>query len=325
MRIHTRLCERLGIEHPIIQAAMGTASSAELAAAVSNAGALGSVGTLFRPLADLRRQLARMPELTQRPYAVNHVVPVLDEAAFQATLDARPRVISFALGDPGEWVKRAHDAGALVMHQVTTVRQAEQAAARGVDLLVAQGSESGGYGGTVAALPLVPQVVDAVHPIPVVAAGGIFDGRGVAAALLLGAGGVNIGTRFLASPEASIGESWRQAITTAASEDAVKADVLNDVMPLPGTGGYGTVVRSVRTPFIDSWQPRRDEARARAGQLLGELGAALQSGRGHEFLLVAGQTVGGIRDVLPAAEIVRRLLAETEAALAGARDFLRPG
>ena len=321
--IRTRLCDLLGIQHPIVQAAMGTASSAELAAAVSNAGGLGSLGTLFRPNPDLERQLERIRDLTDRPYAVNHVVPVLDEAAFRMTLAAAPRLVSFALGDPGEHVKRAHEAGALVMHQVTNVRQAEEAARLGVDLLVAQGSESGGYGGSVAALPLVPQVVDAVRPIPVLAAGGIFDGRGIAAALMLGADGVNIGTRFLASPEASIDAGWRAAILAASSEDAVKADVLNDILPLPGTGGYGTVVRSVRTPFIDSWQPRREQARAQAAQLLGEMGALRQSGRGHEFLAVAGQTAGAIHEVLPAAEIVRRLVAETEATLEQARRYLR--
>jgi enoyl-[acyl-carrier protein] reductase II len=320
--LRTRLCDLLGIEHPIIQAAMGTASSAELAAAVSNAGGLGSIGTLFRPLADLRRQLERMPELTDRAYAVNHVVPVLDAAAFELTLAAKPALVSFALGDPGEHVKRAHEVGALVMHQVTNVRQAEEAARLGVDILVAQGGESGGYGGSVAAMPLIPQVVDAVHPVHVVAAGGIFDGRGIAAALMLGADGVNLGTRFLASPESSIDAGWRDAILAAASEDAVKVDVLNDLMPLPGTGGYGTVVRSVRTPFIDAWNARRAEARERAAQLMGEMGAARQSGRSHEFLAVAGQTAGAIREVRPAAEIVRALVEETEQALAGARRFL---
>jgi nitronate monooxygenase/enoyl-[acyl-carrier protein] reductase II len=253
---------------------------------------------------------------------VNHVVPVLDASAFELTLAARPRVISFALGDPGEHVKRAHEAGALVMHQVTNVRQAEEAARVGVDILVAQGSESGGYGGSVACMPLVPQVVDAVHPVHVVAAGGIFDGRGIAAALMLGADGVNLGTRFLASPESSIDAGWRDAILAAASEDAVKVDVLNDLMPLPGTGGYGTVVRSVRTPFIDAWNARRAEARERAAELMGEMGAARQSGRSHEFLAVAGQTAGAIHEVRPAAEIVRALVEETTTALRRAPSFI---
>ena len=121
-------------------------------------------------------------------------------------VQARPAVISFALGDPGDLVKQAHDAGARVMLQVTTVAQAVEAAERGVDVIIAQGGEAGGYCGSVSTMALVPQVVDAVSPIPVVAAGGIFDGRGIAAALMLGAVGVNMGTRFLASKEAPISE-----------------------------------------------------------------------------------------------------------------------
>src|SRR5262249_48174525 len=141
--------------------------------------------------------------------------PTVNDEAFALTVEARPAVISLALGDPGALVKRAQGAGIKVVHQVHTVRQAREAAERGVDAIIAQGSEAGGFGGTVAALALVPQVVDAVSPIPVVAAGGIADGRGLAAALLLGAQGVNIGTRFLASAEAPIGEAWKQALLAA--------------------------------------------------------------------------------------------------------------
>src|SRR6266404_3248964 len=127
------------------------------------------------------------------------------------------------------------------MLQVTTVAQAVQAAERGVDVIIAQGGEAGGYCGEVSTMTLVPQVVDAVSPIPVVAAGGIFDGRGIAAALMMGASGVNLGTRFIATKEAPAAESWKQAIARAKSEDTIKADVLNDIIPLPGTAGFGTV------------------------------------------------------------------------------------
>ena len=113
-------------------------------------------------------------------------------------------------------------------------------------------------------MALIPQVVDAVRPVPVVAAGGIGDGRGLAAALVLGAQGVNIGTRFLASTEASCGEGWKQTILAAHSEDAISAEVFNDIMPLPGTGGYGTVPRAIRTPFIEKWQGDRNQARQQA-------------------------------------------------------------
>jgi enoyl-[acyl-carrier protein] reductase II len=170
---------------------------------------------------------------------VNHIPPTLDKDAFRYTLAARPAVVSFALGDPGDLVQQAHDAGSRVMVQITAVAQAIEAAERGADVIIAQGGEAGGYGVSVSTMALVPQVVDAVLPIPVVAAGGIFDGGGIAAALILGAVGVNLGTRFLASEEAPIEIAWKQAIAAAKSEDAVKVDVLNDIQPLPGTGGYG--------------------------------------------------------------------------------------
>ncbi|MDP8959926.1 MAG: nitronate monooxygenase [Actinomycetota bacterium] len=139
--------------------------------------------------------------------------------------------------------------------------EAEQAAARGADVIVAQGGESGGYGGIVSTMVLVPQVVDAVRPIPAVAAGGSFDGPGLAAALMLGAVGVNVGTRFLASREATISDGYKQAILRVASEDAVKFDSLNDLLPSPGTKGYGTVLRSVTTPFIHELQAQPELAR----------------------------------------------------------------
>lgn len=313
--LHTPLCDLLGIEIPIIQAGMGMGSSAELAVAVSNAGGLGSLGCFRRPPDDLERQLSVIRERTDRPFAVNHLVTELDETAFVMTLAARPPVISFALGDPGELVRRAHDVGSLVVHQVTTVLQARQAVERGVDVIIAQGGEAGGYVGPVAALALIPQVVDAVRPLPVVAAGGIGDGRGLAAALMLGAVGVNVGTRFLASEEAQISPVWKQMIVDAASEDAVKVEVLNDIMPSPGAYGYGTVLRSLRTPFIDTWQGRHDEAKRDAERLRGEVLPAFKQMRVHELFPAAGQSAGLIRDILPAGEIVRRIATEARHAL----------
>jgi nitronate monooxygenase/enoyl-[acyl-carrier protein] reductase II len=274
--LHTQLCDLLQIEFPVIQAGMGPFTAAQLVAAVSNAGGLGSLGASQRPVEDLERQLAHIRRLTDRPFAVNHLVPTLNEEAFALTLRAKPPIISLALGEPGDLVKRAHDVGILVMQQVHTVKQARQAAEREVDVIIAQGSEAGGFGGTVAAFALVPQVIDAVNPIPVVAAGGIADGRGLAAALVLGAQGINVGTKFLASVEAPISDGWKQAILAAESEDAVKVEFWNDVIPLPGGGGYGTVPRALRTPFIEEWQQRRDEARREAERLQGEVGASLQ-------------------------------------------------
>jgi len=319
--LKTPLCELFGIDVPIILAPMGTCTSAELAAAVSNEGGLGGIGSLFRTTAAIKRDIDMVRELTNRHFAVNHIPQTLDAEAFRYTLEARPAVISFALGDPGDLVRQAHDVGSLVMLQVTTVAQAVDAAERGVDVIIAQGGEAGGYGGEVSTMTLVPQVVDAVAHIPVVAAGGIFDGRGIAAALMLGAVGVNLGTRFIASQEAPVGE-WKQAIAGAQSEDAIMVEVLNDISPLPGTVGFQTVLRSLHTPFLDEWSSKREEARRNRDRLRGQIISTTQAGRQHECLLTAGQTAGGIKEILPIAEIMRRLIAETEAVLSRAPDLL---
>ena len=321
--LRTPLCDLLGIDAPIIQAGMGSDfTSAELAAAVTNAGALGSLGTGGRALDDVRRQLLLLGDLAHGPYAVNHMVTMLDEAAFTATLEARPRVVVFALADAGDLVRRAHDAGALAMQQVCTVAQAIEAAEHGADIIIAQGGESGGFAGTVSTMTLVPQVVAAVRPVPVVAAGGITDGRGLAAALMLGAVGVNVGTRFLSSSEAPVSDAWKQVIVAAASEDAVKVDFWNDISPLPGASGYGTLPRAVKTPFIERWLGRHDEARDAAEEVLAEFGAAAGAGRIHEYMPHAGQSAGAIHDVKPAAEIVRAIVAEAEELLLAAASFV---
>src|SRR5688500_6182131 len=157
--LKTSLCDLFRIDYPIILAPMGSATSAEFAAAASNAGGLGSIGTLNRSTEAVLRDIEAIAGLTTRPCAVNHIPPALDEITFRATLEARPAAISFVLGDPGgDLVRRAHDAGARVIVQVTTVAQAVQAAERGADVIIAQGGEAGGYGGTVSTFPLLPQV-----------------------------------------------------------------------------------------------------------------------------------------------------------------------
>ncbi len=320
--LHTPLCDLFGIQHPIILAPMGSATSAEFAAAVSNAGGLGSIGTLSRSNEAVLRDLDTIRSLTSRPFAVNHVPQSLDESAFAATLRLQPAVVSFALGDPGELVEMAKAAGAKVMLQVTTVAQAELGAELGVDVIIAQGSEAGGFGGSISSMVLLPQVVDAVSPIPVVAAGGIFDGRGLAAALLLGAVGVNMGTRFLASREAPISSEWQQAVVAAKSEDAIKADAINALNPNPGAEGFGTVLRSLRTPFLDTWNSHPDQVREKRDQLMTETAELHATGRSHEVVMTAGQGSGAIKGIKSAAEIIESIVAEAEAVLRSAGRFV---
>jgi enoyl-[acyl-carrier protein] reductase II len=325
--LRTPVCDLLGMEVPIMQAAIWPATAPKLVAAVSEAGGLGSIGAVFESAESIQRQIDRVREITPRPFAVNHVVPLLDEAAFRATLEAKPTVVSFALGYPGDLVERAHDAGAKVIHQIHTVGQARKAAELGVEVIIAQGSEAGGKGMAlgVGAMALLPQVADAVDPIPVLAAGGVADGRGLAAALVLGAQGANVGTRFLASEEASAEEGWKRTILQSESEDVVRFDAWEGIFPPAGGGAYATVPRVLPTPFVEEWLGRTQEARREAEQLRDEVLSAIRGRTTHEVLPFSGQTAGLIHDILPAREIVERMVAEAELALTRADGLRSPG
>jgi enoyl-[acyl-carrier protein] reductase II len=317
--LSTPFCELMGIEVPLLQAAIWPATSPELVAAVGEAGAIGSIGSVFTPADRLVEQMARVRELTDRPFVVNHVVPQLDEEAFAATLEARPAAISFALGQPpDDLVGRAHEAGAKVIHQVHTLDQAQAAADLGVDVFIAQGSEAGGQGLAAgpSAMVLVPQIADALGPVPVLAAGGVADGRGLAAALVLGAAGANVGTRFLASDEASATPAWKERVVGARAEDCVRFETWSAIMP--PTSGYVVVPRVISTAFVEEWQGRSDEAGEQADELRAQIMGSVREGRAEALTPFTGQTAGLIGDVLPAGEIVRRMAADACDALRGA-------
>jgi len=311
--LRTPLCGLLGLETPIIGAPFGPWEQVELAAALCGAGAMGSLGTGLRSVPELQAQWSRMRELTDRPFAVNHTNRPFDEGAFAATLEAAPAAISFHMVVPADLIARAHEAGILWLQQVVDLREAEEAVAAGADVIIAQGGEAGGHAGWVSTMVLVPQVVDVAGSIPVVAAGGIADGRGMAAALALGAQGVSMGTRFLASAELAISDEWKRRIVEADALDAVKVANSERVMP-PYTRPRSSVEpRALSTPLIEQlrvhpeWlDPAKTGARIRA---------AVLAGRGDEYLPFAGQSAGLIHEVLPAAEIVRRVVEDAEAAL----------
>ena len=306
MSLRTPFTELFGIEIPVLQAPVWPAASADLVAAVGAAGAMGSIAGVFSRADALLAQIARVRGLSDRPFVVNHLVPSLDEDAFAATLGARPAAVSFALGHPGELVARAHEAGVKVIHQVHTLAQALEVSDLGIDVFVAQGSEAGGQGmaAGVSTMALVPQVADAVAPAPVLAAGGVADGRGLAAALTLGAAGVNVGTRFLASAEASATQAWKEQIVAARAEDCVRFDAWSAIMPR--SPGYAVVPRVIRTDFVEQWQGRLADAGEQADDLRAQI---MQTGRERRPALTpfTGQTAGLVGEVLPAGEIVRRM------------------
>jgi enoyl-[acyl-carrier protein] reductase II len=312
--MQTQLTKLLGIDAPIVQGSFGPWTSVTLSAAVSDAGGLGSIGTALVTPERVVEMIAEMRERTDRPFAVNHTWRPMNEDAFRLTLEARPPVVSLALGGPGDLAARAHDAGVTFMAQVHTVEQAVRAAEAGADIVIAQGSEAGGFGGEVSTMALLPQVVDAIAPVPVLAAGGIADGRGLAAALVLGAQGVNIGTRFLASAEAGVPAAYKDAILAAASQDAVKVEFADSVFGRAGgPDPYATRPRALRTAFIERYNAEPPEDGPAVGA---ELVRAVREGRGHDLVPFGGQTAGLIDRVLPVREIVETMVRDATERLA---------
>lgn len=313
--MHTSLCDLLGIEHPIVLAPFGPWEQVELAAAVCNAGGLGSLGTAVRSTDELRAQWQRLRDLTDRPFAINHTGRPFSEEAFAATLDAGPAAISFHMGVVPELIERAHERGITWLQTVSDTEAAEAALAAGADVLIAQGGEAGGNGGWIATMVLVPSVADVAGDVPVIAAGGIGDGRGIAAALMLGAQGASLGTRFLATREMAIDDEWKQRIVAAGAADAVKVPNAERVMPpftLPQIG-RPNAPRSLRTPLID--RLRSDPASVEPAEVGRQIVAAVRSNGGHDLVPFTGQSAALVHDVLPAAELVARLVAEADRAL----------
>jgi NAD(P)H-dependent flavin oxidoreductase YrpB (nitropropane dioxygenase family) len=319
--MRTGITRLLGIDHPIISAPMGPdMTGPDLVAAVSNAGAFGILQAQLAPPPRLREEIREIRDLTDKPFGVNFLLhfPVEDRVA--AALEEEVAALSFFWGDPSPYVQRAHDASALVIHQVGSVEEARRSAEAGVDIIIAQGFEAGGHvAGTISTLALVPQVVDAVSPTPVAAAGGIADARGVAAVLALGAQAAVLGTRFLASSESRAHPKYKQRLLDAVSEDTVHTILF-------GHGWPYAPVRTIRTAFVEEWlgkeeqgqQSRPDEPvvghTVIAGQempVLRFMGMPPNSDSSGDIelrSLLASQVVGQIHDIKPAKEIVRDLV-----------------
>jgi nitronate monooxygenase len=319
--LRTPLCDLLGIEVPIICAPMGPSiTGPELAAAVSNAGGLGIISFGANPPDLLRLQIRRLRDLTDQPYGVNFLLHFPVEEQVAVCLEERVPVLSFFWGDPTPHVERAHAAGAKVVDQAGSVEAARRSAGAGVDAIIAQGVEAGGHiAGTVTTLALVPRVVDAVAPTPVIAAGGIADARGLVAALASGAEGVVLGTRFLATPEAAAHPTYKQRVLEATEEETVRTTLF-------GGGWPNAAHRVLRTPFVEQWlgQEARGQEQRPDEPVIGEASFAGRripvqrfmslpatadaTGDVEAMALLAGQGVGLVREIKPAAEIVQELV-----------------
>lgn len=257
MRLHPVL-QQLGLTRPIFQAPIGGIASPELAAAVSEAGGLGYLACTWRTLEQLDALFCRMAELTPRPYGANFVLDFPIEEKLAVALTHGVKVVSFFWGDGTRHVARVKSTGAVAIQVVGRIDEARRAADAGFDLIVAQGFEAGGHvHGQMGLMALLPQVVDAVSPLPVLAAGGIADRRGVAAALALGAAGVWVGTRFLAADEASIHPCYRERVLASDGDDTVCAELFDIGWPnAPARSLANSTIRAWRTADEPS-SPRR--------------------------------------------------------------------
>ena len=312
MALRTRLTELLDIEHPVMLAGMGGVSYHRLVAAVSEAGGIGTLGASTMAVDELPQEMAKVRAATSKPFGVDLLtaLPGQVEQGIQNVIDGGARIFVAGLGVPREVIELLHSKNILVGSMCGKVRHAVSAVASGVDFVVAQGTEAGGHTGTVATLTLVPMVVDAVgDKVPVIAAGGLFDGRGLAASLALGADGVWIGTRFIATPEARAVKGYKEAIL-GVTEDGT-------VVSRSYTGKTCRVVRNDWTNHFEQHPeelqpfPQQVIASSKAG--VNHLGAkdGTEVDVNREFF-PCGQGAGAIVELIPAGDIVREMVREAE-------------
>jgi NAD(P)H-dependent flavin oxidoreductase YrpB (nitropropane dioxygenase family) len=325
--IHTRICDLLGIVHPIVLGGMGTATTAPLVAAVSNAGGFGTLGTSAFNATTLETEVASVRERTEKPFGINHLLFQIQEDMFTVTLSAKPAVAAFAWARKDqnlrEYFQRAHDVGCRIMYMAGEVPEALRAADAGADVIVAQGTEAGGHVGWMASLPLLPMMVKAIAPLPVLCAGGIADGRGLAAALALGAEGVLLGTRFMATPEAPIHPNFKQAIVESDGHDTV----LTEIPDLASQRVWpGAMSRAQRNGFIERWSGREWALRQNAQEVGSQVSAARAAGDINNASISFGQDAGLIDSVKGVREVIGDIISEAEAIIKDRLpSLLRPG
>jgi enoyl-[acyl-carrier protein] reductase II len=313
MSLHTPLCDLLGVQRPIMLAGMGGVSFAELAAAVSNAGGYGVLGMAGRGPDFIREEMRKVRKLTDKPFGVDLLAASPESLVASVDVIIGEGASSFVagLGVPMPILEKLKEAGLKVMVVCGAVKHAVKAEQAGCDAVICQGGEGGGHTGLVGTMPLIAQAVEAVK-VPVVGAGGLYDGRGLAAVLALGGVGVWMGTRFIASVEAHAGAMYRETILEATDESTVRTRCYS-----------GKPMRVKKNAWVDDWESRPQDIQpfpiqagisSRAG-VMGGIGGQLEGLDPDKSCFAMGQSAGGVRDVQPAGEIVARIMAEAEAAI----------
>jgi enoyl-[acyl-carrier protein] reductase II len=315
--MHTALTELLGVEHPVMLAGMGGVSYHRLCAAVSEAGGFGCLGASTMGDDEMVAEIEAVRALTDKPFGVDLLTAAPQDmpSKVQAIIDGGASVFVAGLGVPRDVVDQCHEQDVVVVNMCGRVHHAEMAVEAGCDIVVAQGTEAGGHTGRIATLPLVPLIVDAVgSEVPVVAAGGIFDGRGLAAALVLGAAGVWVGTRFIATPEARAVAGYKDRILAS-----------DETGTLVTRAYTGKTCRVLATAYADEFERSGADAEPFPAQFLKSLGDGANHLGGDEStpgvdldkeFMPAGQAAGAIGELVGAGELVGRMVAEAESALA---------
>lgn len=310
---NSKICQLLNIKYPILQGGMAWVATAELAAAVSNAGGLGVIGAGHMPPDALRSEIVKAKSLTNKPFGVNIMLmsPFVKEV-MQVVIEERVPVITTGAGNPGEYIPALKEIGSKVIPVVASVALAKRLERVGVDALIAEGMESGGHVGEVSTMALIPQIVDAVS-IPVIAAGGIGDARGVVAALALGAQGVQIGTRFVASVECTAHDNYKEAVIRAKERSTVLTGVTT-----------GHPVRVIANKLTREYlELERNGASTEELERLGagKLKAAVRDGDTERGSVMSGQIAGMVREVKPVAAIIEEIVSEVPAIVAAVQKF----